>query len=209
MALPDGLTDELIAASIEKTLEGLDAHKQELHGLLLVEVKEVVMMQATPRVKAQRLDAVVARISDILSPIVACGRGCSHCCKMACAISSQDAKKIEAFTGRKAVRIRMTEPSFDTQATMVAKWEGVACPFLKNDECSIYEVRPLSCRTHFNLSAYPAICDIITNPGNDVPNLDMRPVWAADVQIHWETEAYADIRSFFPLPDDDDDIQSL
>ena len=71
------------------------------------------------------------------------------------------------------------------------------CTFLKNSVCTIYPVRPLACRTHFNLSDDPSLCDIVNKPGAEVPYFNFTALHVPFAQSFLE-EPFADIREFFP-----------
>jgi Fe-S-cluster containining protein len=80
-------------------------------------------------------------------PKTPCRRGCSGCCHIPVHISLDEARLIHDKTGA-----TMTAPS------PPKNFHGVACPFLKNEECSIYDHRPFACRRHVALHATPFWC---------------------------------------------------
>jgi len=190
-------TFEEVELSLEESMATLNHRVGELTTLLFKEVDLTVSMEASLSTKYQRLVSIAKSVSDIIAPVSACSRGCSHCCKMAVTISSHEADLITKATGIPHVKAKGLSLEV-TQEQTVAKYSGVPCPFLKEDVCGIYEHRPLPCRTHFNISKYPALCDIENNPGQDVPNFDLRSVWYADAAISMEVAYFDDIREFFP-----------
>ena len=138
---------------------------------------------------------IVSKFVQLTAPISACKSGCSHCCKMAVTITSDEAASIGEAIGVVPLR---PPPVVDQEAT-VAKHMNTVCPFLKSNVCSIYEHRPVACRLHFNISAYPVVCDTINFPGNDVPNYNFEDLWFAVGAVSYLSGAYpADIRDFFP-----------
>lgn len=140
--------------------------------------------------------AVKARaesIAGIVGQVSACRIGCSHCCKMAVGISSIEA----GFLGEAIGVVPHTVEGYGE--SIVEKYINTVCPFLKNNQCVIYAHRPLVCRTHFNVSAYPEQCDTINNPGRDVPNINFTEVWNHyGVLDLMHGAVLADIRDFFP-----------
>lgn len=185
----------IVSASVESNLEKLAPHDTELRTLLIDEADEVSRMKAGYTVKRQRLIAITKSIANIVSPVVACRKGCSHCCKMAVAISSHEAEEITKATGRPHVNARMEIDG----AVLIEKYRDVPCPFLVNNECSIYEVRPMVCRTYYNLSEFPELCDTLTFPGQDVPGLDLRTITLADtLNSLMDNGTVNDIREYFP-----------
>jgi Fe-S-cluster containining protein len=65
----------------------------------------------------------------------------------------------------------MTDEQFATQATIDYFKAHVACPFLENENCGIYSIRPLACREYF-VTSPPELCrDPVATPvaGVDFP----------------------------------------
>lgn len=194
---PEGITEEMVQESVERAMGKIDTKgiRRQLNS-----VENILEMDVAPATQRSMLRGVAEVVSTMISPHVSCGAGCDHCCHMACTISIHEAKIIGARIGvdPKPVKIELTA---HTRSDMVDKYTGVPCPFLKEKKCSIYDIRPLSCRTYFNLSAYPEICDVVKHPGNEVPALDLSPIWMADVLINATPSApfvYGDIREYFP-----------
>lgn len=127
------------------------------------------------------------------TPFVACGKGCSNCCKMDVHISALEAAKIEKEIGRKAALISKSilrsEPAFT----------GIPCPFLEDDACSIYDSRPYFCRQNMSFDMTPHWCD----PGRmhmvELPRIRFGGLTAAlnDITKFESTGIFADIRDFF------------
>ena len=90
---------------------------------------------------------MTSEIADVRAPHVACVGKCADCCRMNVSISGLEAKLIAEATGRKAATVE------DSIRHEQGRFVGVACPFLRDDLCTIYEHRPLVCRNH--ASFYP------------------------------------------------------
>lgn len=84
------------------------------------------------------LDSINAHIHKV-SP---CRKGCSSCCHYAVSISEIEIQFIEAHSKHR--RSKAIFPKRD--------FHGTACPFLSDNECSIYSVRPYLCRRHHSLA---------------------------------------------------------
>lgn len=75
-------------------------------------------------------------ISSSFNHLTPCKKGCSHCCEIRVDISELELSIIkskarkEFNSARKGLKI------------------GQPCPFLKDNKCSIYDVRPFLCRRH-------------------------------------------------------------
>lgn len=102
-----------------------------------------------------------------------CGKGCFHCCREAVEACKGEAEyALEGLSpeARAAVAERtrrwltivkasggLTEPRSAMYAT---RWREMKawCPFLENGECSVYERRPVACRTFYALND-PKFCE--------------------------------------------------
>lgn len=151
---------KMVEMSIRGNLKALSKDFDEIEVLLNQEVPAIAEMEADLPVRYQRLMVVVKRIGEIVAPVVPCKSGCNHCCKMAVTISSYEAELIGQAIGikpRKHVRIIVDKEE------LISEYMNVPCPFLKNHKCAIYENRPLPCRTHYNISSYPVLCDTVNH----------------------------------------------
>jgi Fe-S-cluster containining protein len=133
---------------------------------------------------------------------------CFHRCGGGAALSDQpvsilqrEANAIAQVTGRTPCTIKPLRGPADVQrqkVQTVARYTGVACTFLGAEgECTIYDVRPLTCRTHHSIADNADPCDITRYGGDRVPSIDLLPIkWAAAQDSMGEP--FADIREFFP-----------
>lgn len=203
--LPPGVTPELVEMSIQRSLDNLNPEVDAL-ALLLHKANSLVQSTAPAVTRIYQLYDIRDSIAEKIAAVSACRVGCSHCCKMAVGISGRDAAAISKHIGIKAHPVPRIDLRASQQA-MVEKYMGTVCPFLKKNKCSIYEVRPSACRSHFNLSAYPELCNVIDYPGNEVPNLDWRVVWNAEAALEVQADgadcSFGDIREFFPYGADE------
>ncbi|TIH15669.1 YkgJ family cysteine cluster protein [Marinifilum sp. JC120] len=87
---------------------------------------------------------------------VACASGCSYCCSSHITLTPQEAFRIALHLAANCSEdefVRLTEECMAAasgfapgQLKEFAKGYFHPCPFLNDDQCSIYEVRPILCR---------------------------------------------------------------
>ncbi len=134
-------------------------------------------------------------LSKATSGQTPCKDGCSHCCKMALNITVQEAEAIAKASGKK-----MTMPPVFYETSDPKDFEGVNCPMLVDDRCSVYEVRPFPCKAHYSVDKDNLLCRII--PGSDIraPTLDTSQfaLFSAMTYDNPLEVKLADIREFFP-----------
>jgi Fe-S-cluster containining protein len=93
---------------------------------------------------------------------LACRAGCSFCCRSPRVEASPPevfalAARLDAMPAaqREAIHMRIRDADDRTRGLNVAQRMAarVPCPLLENEQCSVYEVRPLSCRAAVSLDA--------------------------------------------------------
>jgi len=149
---------------------------------------------ASAQSKLGRIYALVDEFSSLRTSHVACGKGCSDCCRMNVQISIVEAARIERGTGHRA-RFLANTVTHDN-----AKFAGVSFPSLHEEVCLIYEHRPYVCRNHasFDIDAY--WCDPVRMQSIEVPRIEMSGAKEAllDVLRSSKHAVVAAIRDFFP-----------
>ncbi|HMC02174.1 MAG TPA: YkgJ family cysteine cluster protein [Flavobacteriaceae bacterium] len=101
---------------------------------------------------------------------VLCSKGCSFCCHDKIIMSHiegqhflSNLKKLNIKPNRGRLK-RQNKTKFEN-----LKWKDKACSFLGEDgSCTIYEIRPLICRTHNNIGNSVDDCDKSENPNKTV-----------------------------------------
>lgn len=138
--------------------------------------------------------------AEPFSAVSACARGCDHCCHLAVPVASSEARLIAEATGRAAASptgdARMSDE--DWKAIERAAL-GTPCPFLRDQACSIYSLRPFACRTHISLDDDDLLCRLVPGVAVPVPYADATRV-VAHFLMSFPSDAVADIRAFFPPP---------
>lgn len=172
----------------------LNAHTRKA-ATLADDAMDIAKLPLSTRIRYNKMVKLVDAASKDILPFTACRKGCSHCCHIAALISEVEAKRIGEAIGRKPEKTGAFPP--DVPA-LQDKYFGVPCTFLKGGRCSIYEVRPLACRLHFNMADDPFFCSTAIAPQNSlVPALNLHGVDAALFRVTFGSK-HADIRDFFP-----------
>ena len=83
------------------------------------------------------------------------------------------------------------------------KFNGQPCPFLVDNQCSVYEDRPVVCRTHHSLREDASLCDMAIPASQQVrppmydPDLIETP-YATINEAHGAREPWGNIGELFP-----------
>ena len=179
----------------------VEAHPWMAPKLLQQDLSKIVGENASAKSKRRKVITIATRVTDALSPYVACRIGCSDCCHMNTMIYEHEAIRLAEVTGRKMVRLAY-RPINEVFAHG-AKFNGKPCPFLREDRCSVYEDRPLVCRTHHSLLDNPTSCNMDIPPTKQTrppmydPDLLEEPYIALNVK-HNPAEPWGNIAEFFP-----------
>lgn len=186
-----------IEASVKVNMDRLERHHKEIHRILFVETDAAVSMKASEAVKLTRLRCAASDLGRVVGAVAPCSPGCDHCCKMAVSLTYGEAKLIGDRIGIQPI---MPKTINMDREELVQKYMGVPCTFLEDGLCSIYDDRPLACRTHFNVSNYPDLCDIIKHPAQSMPAFDFSNMWlgAMEIAIEANDMVFCDLRDFFP-----------
>src|SRR5215510_15323244 len=96
----------------------------------------------------EHVDRLTARLQARYSKHLICRAGCSGCCHHHLSVFAVEAEEARAAIESlpAPIRARVEEQAREV-IVREAQGEPVACPLLVNDRCSIYESRPLICRT--------------------------------------------------------------
>src|ERR1700688_632020 len=120
----------------------------------------MIQDECPPTFKVRLLHLLTDTLGKAMDGISPCRSGCSHCCKMALNITPLEAEAISKATGRPLAPV--SEEQFKTlDEDAIRRLEGSPCPFLVDDRCSVYEVRPFACRVHYSMDRDNLLCKII------------------------------------------------
>ncbi len=131
-------------------------------------------------------DVMVASAEAAATEAISCTKGCGACCRQLVPIREMEARRLAAFvqslpeprrstilerftsTGRRLKDAGMREridgrDALDRSGRLALKLDyfalGIACPFLEDESCGIYEERPMICREHLVTSPMAACAD--------------------------------------------------
>jgi Fe-S-cluster containining protein len=94
------------------------------------------------------VDDLTSQLNERYKSHLQCGAGCSGCCQHHLSVFAVEAavltEAIAALPEATQTRIRQQAEDINKRE---AKGEAVACPLLVDNLCSVYEARPLICRT--------------------------------------------------------------
>jgi Fe-S-cluster containining protein len=94
------------------------------------------------------VDWLTAKLQARYSKHLVCRAGCSGCCHHHLSVFAVEAEEARAAIESlpAPIRVRLEEQAREV-INREARGEQVSCPMLVDDRCSIYESRPLICRT--------------------------------------------------------------
>ncbi len=201
LAAPPDLPDELLAhlptaeAAASQNMEAVKAASTPELDSLRRQLRRAQTPAVPAKAKVIRLGHIAGQWSTVFSSKAACSSGCSHCCHLAVMVPKSEAKLMAKAIGR-----QVTEPAekLDLEgASDGTAFLGDPCTFLIGNRCSLYDHRPMMCRTLVNMDSVDTLCQIVK--GIDVPvpylnTVEMKAYFAYLTQ----TEQFADIREWFP-----------
>jgi len=163
----------------------------------------IIRENASVKSKRKKVIAIANRVTAALEPYMACKPGCSACCHMNTMIYEHEAIRLAEVTGRKMVRLPyrpLNQIALDGD-----KFDGEPCPFLVENKCSVYDDRPLVCRTHHSLRNDASQCsmtlaDNYVRPPMYDPDVLEIPYMELNASYN-PAEPWGNIAEFFPTSD--------
>ncbi len=159
--------------------------------------QRIAKMNARPVIKLVEVLNTADKIFDYAGKFAACARGCGHCCHVSVPITEFEAHYMGDKLGIKPLEVTQSK-----RPDLKNFGSSTPCPFLKEGECSIYEVRPLTCRMHMNFDVdnYWCLHENWQKPEAEIPRPTIEPLEQAYHQLMSQTkqQIVADIRDFFP-----------
>jgi len=158
--------------------------------------KRITQLSARPVIKLKEVLNMADQIFDHAGKFAACARGCGHCCHVSVPITEFEARYMAENLGIKLVELKQS-----IRHELSEYGSHTPCPFLANGECSIYEVRPLTCRMHMNFDRdnYWCLHENWLKPEAEIPRPTIQPlIDAYHMAIGSTRPIMADIRDFFP-----------
>lgn len=96
----------------------------------------------------ESVDLLTARLSSRYAEHLVCRSGCSGCCHHHLSVFAVEAATVGAAIEAlpEPLRVQLNEQARKT-LELEARGESAICPMLVDDRCSVYESRPMICRT--------------------------------------------------------------
>lgn len=144
-----------------------------------------------PAKAAYMIQSIFDGIYDDIPEKVECSKGCSYCCYSTVSVTALEMKAIESH-----IRHRFTEAEMilvvESAKALKKKYQSISkedriysrdeCPLLLEGKCSVYESRPLMCRSAYSTSS--EACKIAhSDPEFPVPMLTSPKAFADDMVI--------------------------
>lgn len=161
-----------------------DAMFSGFYAVLLETLDSAADMAGAARTAMELSDAAVDTVRSNFAgqPKFACGKGCSACCHLFVAVPPGVAEAIAAdvearFTpeARAALVLRLELAAGNAAASDAPEALRAPCPLLDDGgSCTIYEVRPLSCRS-FTSTSLPRCEQVVFGGNPDGGGVDQNP----------------------------------
>lgn len=132
-------------ANCERLVTGFPATLLKQEGTIYTRLSQA---KISPLKKLAAIYELLDSIGAYISPATPCKRGCSNCCHYSVTVSEVEIQFIEAHAKKKRFKALLPRADF----------HGHACPFLKNNACSIYAARPFVCRRFHALAPTAEWC---------------------------------------------------
>lgn len=135
--------------------------------------------------KLVNLYEFMEEIASSFSHLIPCKKGCSYCCEI-----RVDVSKVELSLIKSKARKAYNNATKDLVI-------GEPCPFLKDNSCSIYDVRPFLCRRHQVFTPTNELCVNNDELGQEL--LSFSEVERSYIHILSESDSEKpkDIREYF------------
>lgn len=185
-------------------LESIRAEASGLVAKAAIEIQQQATMGELPHASKfadlKRINVLIKDVGGILRKYIPCAQACSACCHQAITITEPEAIRIGRAIGRTpsmvpALTLAQIESADAKKSEDVARYSGKACPFLVDNKCSVYDVRPAICRLHHSMHSDNSLCQL--DEVRDVPAMDLTALEMAFV-VTQGSYTLADIRVFFP-----------
>lgn len=183
--------ESVAAAATQRLQQAINAVPKDLVQAEDQILDRVSRAKGGPFAQLRLIYDLMDRLSAAVIRSTPCKTRCSSCCHYPVQASELEARLIERET-RHRVRLKRTPDG---------QWNGLACPFLKEHRCSIYEHRPFVCRRHFAFTADSYWCHPDRANKIQLPMLRLTGAESARRTLSMESgmDQTADIREWFGL----------
>jgi Fe-S-cluster containining protein len=189
-------TDTVIPILPEReNMDAFNARMRPHAGEYHRRINEIVSSKRGARVRLLQLRALLDDVTSHVQTNTPCRRGCAHCCHIPVVIHEHEAGLIGDEIGRMPERPKKYWRRGDLQKFETSY--SNPCAFLGDEnECTIYEHRPIACRKHISMAADDALCRL-DEIRDGVPYLNLFMFDQAAALICAD-ERVAELRQFFP-----------
>lgn len=97
-------------------------------------------------------------VTEKITSVSSCRKGCSYCCYINVDVSALEAEILKPFVRTKDIAQLEKQKNLDFQGFLKLPYEDKRCIFLENNQCRVYNDRPLICRKYHVVSD-PEICN--------------------------------------------------
>lgn len=164
--------------SVARGLDISARDRDEMSSLIRIVYREVIKARSTGSVAGlfQMFYGSLAK-TDLQAPqdLIACRKGCSHCCKMWVSATAPEIFQLVRFLHKGVFDLdRIKRKAFATRGLdFDARGREIhGCPLLAEDEsCSVYAARPVACRTATSSDAEQCFRAYMELSGEGVPAL--------------------------------------
>lgn len=112
-----------------------------------------------PIVELKKLQNDVDLIVAVkIAKVSSCRKGCSYCCYINVDVSALEAEILKPFVRAEDIPQLEKQKNLDFQGFLKLPYEDKKCIFLENNQCRVYNDRPLACRKYHVISD-PEICN--------------------------------------------------
>jgi hypothetical protein len=179
------------ARGTERANQALAPHAQAMAQ----ELNAVRRSTAPARIALSELRELAGRFSEVVSPVSACSKACSHCCHIPVMVAESEAQLIGYALRLKPKRVKRS-PILEQGRYGY----DMPCTFLAADgRCSIYAHRPLNCRLQLNVDIDELLCRLVEGIAVPVPLANTAQFKAVYLAL-CASDTVADIREWFPQP---------
>lgn len=141
-----------VNSKLKESNEFIETQSNACYSLFSEDLKEdentfkqkIKLQNLSNKNKLIKLYNLSDKIMNNAKNFVACKETCSHCCHINVQITYLEVEHIQKNTGIKANVLNKSK------IHNIKDFLGVACPFLKENKCSIYQYRPFACRKHLS-----------------------------------------------------------
>lgn len=141
----------------------------------------------SPLKKLSAIYELLDSIGTYVNPATPCKKGCLNCCHYSVTVSEVEIQFIEVHAQKRRLKAFLPHTDF----------HGHACPFLKNNACSIYTARPFVCRRFHSLAPTAEWCAPDKSFLGEFPQIQSSEVESAFNALRAGSPVL-DIRQVFP-----------